>query len=73
MRTLARWARTFGLTRTICVLLLLALIPLRIVDPPPLEEIQLQVSHPPNSSPVAGGFSFQSNDTPGAGAQVSGH
>jgi adenylate cyclase len=42
MRTLARWARTFGLTRTICVLLLLALVPLRIVDPPPLEEIRLR-------------------------------
>jgi len=42
MRTLARWARTFGLTRAICILLLLALIPLRIVDPPPLEEIRLR-------------------------------
>jgi adenylate cyclase len=42
MRTLARWARTFGLTRTICVLLLLALVPLRIVDPPPLEELRLR-------------------------------
>jgi adenylate cyclase len=42
MRTLARWARTFGLTRAICVLLLLALIPLRILDPPPLEEIRLR-------------------------------
>ena len=42
MRTLARWARKFGLTRAICILLLLALIPLRIVDPPPLEEIRLR-------------------------------
>src|SRR5262249_27263887 len=42
MRMLARWARTFGLTRAICILLLLALIPLRIVDPPPLEEIRLR-------------------------------
>jgi adenylate cyclase len=42
MRTLARWARTFGLTRAICILLLLALIPLRILDPPPLEEIRLR-------------------------------
>jgi adenylate cyclase len=42
MRTLARWARTFGLTRAICILLLLALIPLRIVDPPPLAEIRLR-------------------------------
>src|SRR5262249_7993635 len=42
MSTLARWARTFGLTRAICVLLLLALVPLRIADPPPLEEIRLR-------------------------------
>src|SRR5262249_17929170 len=42
MRTLARWARTFGLTRAICVLLSLALIPLRILDPLPLEEIRLR-------------------------------
>jgi adenylate cyclase len=42
MRTLTRWARTFGLTRAICVLLLFALVPLRIVDPPPLEEIRLR-------------------------------
>src|SRR6516225_870502 len=42
MRTLARWARSFGLTRAICVLLLLALVPLRILDPAPLEEIRLR-------------------------------
>jgi adenylate cyclase len=42
MATLARWARSFGLTRAICILLLLALVPLRIVDPPPLEEIRLR-------------------------------
>ena len=42
MRTLARWARRFGLTRAICVLLLLALVPLRILDPAPLEEIRLR-------------------------------
>jgi len=42
MATLARWARSFGLTRAICILLLLALVPLRIANPPPLEEIRLR-------------------------------
>src|SRR5262249_21968446 len=42
MATLARWARSFGLTRAICILLLLALVPLRIVNPPPLEEVRLR-------------------------------
>jgi adenylate cyclase len=42
MSMLARWARRFGLTRAICLLLLLALVPLRIVDPAPLEEIRLR-------------------------------
>jgi adenylate cyclase len=42
MRTLARWGRRFGLTRAICVLLLLALVPLRVLDPPPLQELRLR-------------------------------
>jgi adenylate cyclase len=42
MSTLARWARTFGLTRALCVLLLLALVPLRVIDPLPLEEVRLR-------------------------------
>src|ERR1700720_3557136 len=42
MRTLARWGRKFGLTRAICVLLLLALVPLRALDPPPLQEVRLR-------------------------------
>src|SRR5215813_2325479 len=42
MGTLASWARRFGLTRAICVVLLLALVPLRILDPPPLEEVRLR-------------------------------
>jgi adenylate cyclase len=42
MRTLARWGRSFGLTRAICVLLLFALVPLRVLDPAPLEEIRLR-------------------------------
>src|SRR6516225_2551440 len=42
MGTLASWARRFGLTRAICVLLLLALVPLRVLDPPPLQEVRLR-------------------------------
>jgi adenylate cyclase len=42
MSSLARWARHFGLTRAICVLLVFALVPLRILDPAPLEEIRLR-------------------------------
>src|SRR5258708_171030 len=42
MRTLARWGRRFGLTRAICVLLLLALVPLRVLDPLPLQEVRLR-------------------------------
>jgi len=42
MGTLASWARSFGLTRAICVLLVFALVPLRILDPAPLEEIRLR-------------------------------
>jgi adenylate cyclase len=42
MSTLARWARRFGLTRAVCVVMLFALVPLRILDPAPLEEIRLR-------------------------------
>jgi adenylate cyclase len=42
MNVLARWVRRFGLTRAICVLLLFALVPLRILDPLPLEEVRLR-------------------------------
>src|SRR5260221_13042319 len=42
MSTLARWARTCGLARARCVLLLLALVPLRVLDPQPLEEVRLR-------------------------------
>ena len=42
MSMLARWGRRFGLTRAICVLLLFALVPLRILDPPPLQEVRLR-------------------------------
>src|SRR5262249_8821722 len=42
MSTLARWGRKFGLTRAICVLLLFALVPLRVLDPPVLQEVRLR-------------------------------
>jgi adenylate cyclase len=52
MKRIVRWARWFGLARAVCVLLLFALIPLRIIDPRPIEELRLrtfdflQVLHP---------------------------
>jgi adenylate cyclase len=42
MRRLARWARKFGVARAVCTLLLFALVPLRIYDPRPLEEVRLR-------------------------------
>src|SRR5580693_5879040 len=42
MKTLARWARQFGLARAVCTVLLLALVPLRVLDPPPLQELRLR-------------------------------
>src|SRR5579885_1998459 len=42
MRRLARWARQFGVARAVCLLLLLALVPLRVADPRPLEEVRLR-------------------------------
>jgi adenylate cyclase len=42
MRRLARWARQFGVARAVCTLLLFALVPLRIYDPRPLEEVRLR-------------------------------
>src|SRR5580698_6534654 len=61
MKTLARWARQFGLARAVCTVLLFALVPLRVLDPPPLQELRLrtfdlfQVLHPREQtfSPVA--------------------
>jgi adenylate cyclase len=40
--TIRRLARKFGLGRSICVLLLFALVGLRLWDPPPLEELRLR-------------------------------
>ncbi len=42
MKRIARWARSFGIARAVCILLLFALVPVRIADPPPIEELRLR-------------------------------
>jgi adenylate cyclase len=42
MNRLARLARQFGLARALCLALLFALVPLRIMDPRPLREVRLR-------------------------------
>ena len=42
MKRLARWARRFGLARAVCTVLLFALVPLRVLDPRPLQELRLR-------------------------------
>ena len=42
MKTLARWARQFGVARAVCIVLLFALVPLRVADPRPLEELRVR-------------------------------
>jgi adenylate cyclase len=42
MKTLARWARQVGLARAVCTVLLFALVPLRVFDPQPLQELRLR-------------------------------
>jgi adenylate cyclase len=42
MKFIARWARQFGVARAVCTLLLLALVPLRVADPRPFEEVRLR-------------------------------
>jgi adenylate cyclase len=42
MARIARWARQFGVARAVCLVLLFALIPLRLADPRPLEELRLR-------------------------------
>src|SRR5579862_8842440 len=42
MSRLARWARQFGVARAVCLVLLFALIPLRLADPRPVEELRLR-------------------------------
>src|SRR5271168_4293713 len=52
MTRIARWARKFGIARAVCLLLLFALVPLRLANPRPLEELRVrtfdlfQVLHP---------------------------
>ena len=42
MSRIARWARQFGVARAVCLLLLFALVPLRLANPRPLEELRLR-------------------------------
>jgi len=42
MKLIGRWARRFGLARAVCVVLLFALVPLRVADPRPVEELRLR-------------------------------
>jgi adenylate cyclase len=42
MKAVARWARQFGLARAVCTVLLFALVPLRLLDPRPIEEVRLR-------------------------------
>jgi adenylate cyclase len=42
MNLIGRWARRFGLARAVCVVLLFALVPLRVLDPRPIEELRLR-------------------------------
>ncbi len=42
MTRIARWARQFGVARAVCLVLLFALIPLRLADPRPLQELRLR-------------------------------
>jgi adenylate cyclase len=42
MKMIARWARRFGVARAVCIVLLFALVPLRLADPRPLEELRVR-------------------------------
>src|SRR5579859_3873932 len=42
MKTLARWARQFGLARAVCPCRRFGLLRLRVFDPPPLQELRLR-------------------------------
>jgi adenylate cyclase len=42
MTMIARWARRFGVARAVCIVLLFALVPLRLADPRPLEELRVR-------------------------------
>ncbi len=40
MNRIARWARKVGVARAVCTVLLFALVPLRLADPRPLQEVR---------------------------------
>ncbi|HXW49013.1 MAG TPA: adenylate/guanylate cyclase domain-containing protein, partial [Xanthobacteraceae bacterium] len=42
MKRLARWAQKVGVARAVCILLLFALVPLRLADPGPLQELRVR-------------------------------
>jgi adenylate cyclase len=42
MKRIGRWARSFGVARAVCLLLLFTLVGLRLADPRPLEELRLR-------------------------------
>src|SRR5580692_7350715 len=42
MKRIARWARQFGVARAVCIVLLFALVPLRLANPRPLEELRVR-------------------------------
>jgi adenylate cyclase len=42
MKLIIRWAPWFGLAHAVCIVLLFALVPLRVIDPRPLEEVRLR-------------------------------
>ncbi len=42
MNRIVGWARRFGVARAVCLVLLFALIPLRLADPRPLQELRLR-------------------------------
>src|SRR5580658_2627275 len=42
MDRIARWARQFGVARAVCIVLLFALVPLRLANPRPLEELRVR-------------------------------
>jgi adenylate cyclase len=42
MNRIAGWARRFGLARAVCIVLLFALVPLRLANPRPLEELRVR-------------------------------
>ncbi len=42
MNRIARWARSFGVARAVCLVLLFALVALRLANPRPLEELRVR-------------------------------